>query len=75
MSSQKEEKDLKNIIHEKLEEAINYKKEQTYEEIYKNIMDKYPKTPIQYAQAIAISLSEPETQGHCIWDGNVGIPP
>ena len=59
----------------KVEELIEFKEGQTYEEIYKNIIDKFPATPLEYAYGMAMSLSVPELESQCVWDGGVGIPP
>ena len=58
-----------------IEKLIDYKDSQTQEDIYKIIVEKFPKTPIQCAFAIAKCLSQPEPKGQCIWDADVGIPP
>lgn len=67
--------DLRNWGPHKVEELIEFKEGQTYEEIYKNIIDKFPKTSMEYASSMAMSLSVPELEDRCVWDGGVGIPP
>ena len=67
--------DLRNWGPHKVEELIDFKEGQTYEEIHKNIIDKFPTTPIEYAYKMAMSLSVPEPKCQCIWDADVGIPP
>ena len=67
--------DLRNWDPHKVEELIEFKEGQTYEQIYKNIIDKFPATSLEYAYKMAMSLSVPELEGQCVWDGEVGIPP
>ena len=67
--------DLRNWAPEKVEELIEFKEGQTYEQIYKNIIDKCPATPLEFAYKMAMSLSVPELEDQCVWDGGVGIPP
>ena len=66
---------LRNWGPHKVEELIEFEEGQTYEEIYKNIIDKFPATPLEYAYGMAMSLSVPELEDRCVWDGGVGIPP
>ena len=65
---------------------IDYQEGESTQTIYKNIIDKFPKTPIDYAYSIAKSLCNKTTtkkivgvyfinyESGCIWDSYVGIP-
>ena len=72
----------KKLNLEIVKKLIHYQECESTGNIYKNIIDKFPKTPIDYAYSIAKSLYNEKIVGvyfinyesGCIWDNYVGIP-